>query len=225
MGRLEKIAAMVKEKGFDAVLITGQENLQYATEFPHLEGFAVITADGQGFCYTDSRYIEAAHALMDPQGYTVIEPQGSYSTFSTPQEVIDKCGIKTLAFEDLLMPVHDYKKYCEALSAELVPVGNAFEILREIKDEKEIESLVKAQRIAEDALTQRLPPINARADYDELAAELEYPMKGFRSRQLQHHLPFGRAHISAPRHTGTQADRKRRFCHYRFRGEIRRIRL
>lgn len=177
MGRLEKIAAMVKERGFDAVLITGQENLQYATEFPHLEGFAVITADGQGFCYTDSRYIEAAHALMDPQGYTVIEPQGSYSTFSTPQEVIDKCGIKTLAFEDLLMPVHDYKKYCEALSAELVPVENAFEILREIKDEKEIESLVKAQRIAEEALTELLPHIKAGAYDDELAAELEYLMK------------------------------------------------
>ena len=69
MRRLEKIAATIKAMGVDAVLLTGQENLQYATTFPHLEGFAVITADGKGFCYTDSRYIEAATKVMEPLGF------------------------------------------------------------------------------------------------------------------------------------------------------------
>lgn len=177
MGRLEKIAAMVKERGFDAVMLTGQENLQYATTFPHLEGFAIITADGRGFCYTDSRYIESATAVMEPLGYKVVQPEGSYPTFKTPQEVIDECGIRVLAFEDLLMPVHDYNMYREALSALLVPVGNAFEIMREVKDEQEIECLVKAQRIAESSLFEILPKIKAGAYEDELAAELSYIMQ------------------------------------------------
>ena len=177
MGRLEKIAAMVKERGFDAVMLTGQENLQYATTFPHLEGFAIITADGRGFCYTDSRYIESATAVMEPLGYKVVQPEGSYPTFKTPQEVIDECGVRVLAFEDLLMPVHDYNMYREALSALLVPVGNAFEIMREVKDEQEIECLVKAQRIAESSLFEILPKIKAGAYEDELAAELSYIMQ------------------------------------------------
>jgi len=177
MSRLEKISAMIREKGVDAVLLTGQENMQYATTFPHLEGFVIITAKGEGYCYTDSRYIEAATNVMVPLGYTVVEPEGSYPTMKTPQEVIDKCGIKTLAFEDLLMPVHDYNIYCETLSAQLVPVGNAFEILREVKDECEIECIVKAQRIAEKSLHELLPLIKVGAYEDELAAELEYLMK------------------------------------------------
>ncbi|MEA4920141.1 MAG: Xaa-Pro peptidase family protein [Clostridiaceae bacterium] len=177
MSRLEKISAMIKGKGFDAVLLTGQENLQYATTFPHLEGFAVITKEGKGYCYTDSRYIEDATAIMGPLGYKVVQPESSYPTFETPQEIIDKCGIKTLAFEDLLMPVRDYNRYKEALSAELVPVGNAFEELREVKDASEIALLVEAQRIAESSLSELLPMIKPGAFEDELAAELEYIMK------------------------------------------------
>ncbi|MBR5284743.1 MAG: aminopeptidase P family protein [Clostridia bacterium] len=177
MRRLEKIAATIKAMGVDAVLLTGQENLQYATTFPHLEGFAVITADGKGFCYTDSRYIEAATKVMEPLGYTVVEPAGSYPTFATPQEVVEQCGIKTLAFEDLLMPVYDYEMYKKALSATLVPVGNAFEILREVKDQTEIDAITKAQRIAEKSLHELMPKIKVGAFEDELAAELEYLMK------------------------------------------------
>lgn len=177
MNRREKIAAMVKEKGFDAVLLTGQENLQYATTFPHLEGFAIITADGRGYCYTDSRYIEEAQNIVGPQGFKVVMPEGSYPKFATPQEVIDECGIKTLAFEDLLMPVSDYRNYQQALTAELAPVGHEFEVLREVKDETEIAAIVEAQRIAEASLSEIMEKIRPGAYEDELCAELEYLMK------------------------------------------------
>ena len=75
------------------------------------------------------------------------------------------------------MPVHDYNMYREALSALLGPVGNAFEIMREVKDEQEIECLVKAQRIAESSLFEILPKIKVGAYEDELAAELSYIMQ------------------------------------------------
>lgn len=177
MNRLEKIAAMLREKGIDAVMLTGQENLQYATTFGHLEGFVIITKEGAGYCYTDSRYIEDATNVMAPLGYTVIQPESSYPTAETPQEVIDRCGIKTLAFEDLLMPVNTFINYQKALSAKMVPIGNTFELLREVKDEGEIASIVAAQRIAESALEELLPHIKVGAREDELAAELEYLMK------------------------------------------------
>lgn len=177
MSRLEKIAALAAGMGVDAVFLTGQENLQYATGFPHLEGFAVITSKGEGYCYTDSRYIEAATRVMAPRGYTVVEPEGSYPRYETPQEVIDRCGIHTMAFEDLLMPVYDYEIYKKVLSARLVPLGNAFEVMREVKDEGEIASLTAAQRIAEKSLEALLPSIRVGTYEDELAAELEYLMK------------------------------------------------
>ncbi len=177
MSRLEKIAKMVKEKGFDAVMLTGQENLQYATTFPHLEGFAIITKEGEGFCYTDSRYIEAATRVAAPLGYKVVQPESSYPTFKTPQEVIDKCGIEVMAVEDFLMPVYDFNSYSASLSARLVPVGNAFELMREVKDEYEIDCIVKAQRITEKSLHEIMPKIKVGAFEDELAAEFIYLMK------------------------------------------------
>ncbi len=177
MNRREKIAAMLREKGFDAVLLTGQENLQYATTFGHLEGLVIITKEGDGFCYTDSRYIEDATAVMSPLGYTVIQPESSYPTPSTPQEIIDRCGIKTLAFEDSVMPVSRFIDFQKALTAKMAPVGDAFDVLREVKDEGEIADIVAAQRIAESALEELLPRIKVGAREDELTAELEYLMK------------------------------------------------
>ena len=62
MSRLEKIAAMLRENQLDAVVLTHGDNLVYATAMPGIEGVAVITADSEGWLFTDSRYIEDATA-------------------------------------------------------------------------------------------------------------------------------------------------------------------
>ena len=66
MERLNKLAAMAKKLGCDGVLITEGENLCYATGFVGLEGMVMVTADGKGWCFTDSRYIEAAEKASAP---------------------------------------------------------------------------------------------------------------------------------------------------------------
>ena len=66
MERLNKLAAMAKKNACDGVLITEGENLCYATGFVGLEGMVFITAAGKGWCFTDSRYIEAAEAAVEP---------------------------------------------------------------------------------------------------------------------------------------------------------------
>ena len=53
---------------------------------------------------------------------------------------------------------------------------NAFEVLREVKEEQEISQIVAAQRIAEAALTRVLPSIRPGVAEKELAAELDYQM-------------------------------------------------
>ena len=76
MTRLEKLAAMAREKQCDGILITELENLCYATGFVGLEGMVLVTAAGKGFCFTDSRYIEAAEKAIAPIGYQVLSPAG-----------------------------------------------------------------------------------------------------------------------------------------------------
>lgn len=174
MTRLEKIAAMLRERGVDAMLITGEENLCYATGFVGLEGMVFITAAGEGFCFTDSRYIEAVTAEVAPLGYQVLQPEQAYP--AAAQELAARFGVETLGFEDRVMTVSDHGSYAQALSCTLVPVENAFEVLREVKEETEVQRIVAAQRIAEAALVRILPLIRPGAVEKELAAELDYQM-------------------------------------------------
>ena len=101
MTRLEKLAALAGDLHLDALLLTHHENQQYATQSAHLEGMILILPTGEGICYTDSRYIEEATAALVPQGYTVIEPEGSYPTVETIRQFVLQRGIQTLGFEDL----------------------------------------------------------------------------------------------------------------------------
>ena len=131
MERLNKLAAMARKLGCDGVLITEGENLCYATGFVGLEGMVLVTADGKGYCFTDSRYIEAAEKAIAPWGYQVIQPDVSY-----PQCVAQLCSehkLESLLFEDQAMTVSTHARYTAAVPAKLVAAGEAFSELREVK--------------------------------------------------------------------------------------------
>lgn len=48
MNRLQKIAQLVRSMDLDALLLTHEENMQYATLFPHLEGDGARAAQRGG---------------------------------------------------------------------------------------------------------------------------------------------------------------------------------
>lgn len=176
MNRLDKIAAAARTLNVDAILLTSEVNMQYATLYPRLEGMVIIDADGCGICLTDSRYIEDAARKMTPQGYQVIEPEGSYPTVQTVADYIAEKHYQRVAYEDNRMTAATLREYQSAIQAELVPMGDAVEELRQIKEPQEIEWITKAQRIAERALERLLPEIRVGAYEDELCALLRYYM-------------------------------------------------
>ena len=176
MNRLQKIAQLVRSMDLDALLLTHEENMQYATLFPHLEGMVLVLRSGEGVCFTDSRYIENATLVMAPQGYRVIEPAGSYPTVGTIRDFVAEAGIRTLGYEDEKMTVAQFEAYRAALPCEMAPLGGALSRLRQVKENREIEWLRRAQAIAEKALSDLLPDIRPGAYEDELAAKLTYLM-------------------------------------------------
>lgn len=176
MSRLKKLAGLAEQMGVDALLITGEISLRYATKFKGLEGMVLVTAKGEGICFTDSRYIEAVTKQITPDGYQVVEPEGSYPTHETIRNYVADCGFKTLGFENRTMCVEEYQQYSRILPCELVPIGSGLEDLRRIKEPYEIDCIVRAQRIAEDSLNKLLPDIKPGAYEDELASKLRYYM-------------------------------------------------
>lgn len=176
MRRLEKIVDICKEMKVDAILLTSEVTMHYATMYPGLEGMVVIDIDGNGVCFTDSRYIEHATKKIEPQGYKVIEPEGSYPTPKTIGDYIKKKGYTRVAFENFCMTVAQLDTYRSALSVELVPLEDKIEKLREIKEDIEIQWITEAQRMAERSLNRLIPEIKVGAYEDELCAKLRYFM-------------------------------------------------
>ena len=206
MERLNKLAAMANANNCGGVLITEGENLCYATGFVGLEGMVLVTADGKGFCFTDSRYIEAAEKAIAPWGYQVIQPDVSY-----PQCALQICkenGIDSLLFEDQAMTVASHARYQAALEGiKLVAAGEAFSEVREVKEEIEVERIVAAQRIAEQALEEILPLIKPGAVEREVAAELDYRMARLGSTGVSFPTIFVSGAKSSLPH-GTPGDKK-----------------
>ena len=205
MERLHKLAAMARANHCDGVLITEAENLCYATGFVGLEGMVLVTADGKGYCFTDSRYIEAAEKAIAPWGYQVIQPDGSY-----PQCVAQLCQehkLESLLFEDQDMTVASHARYTAAVPAKLIPAGEAFSETREVKEEIEVERIVAAQRIAEKALEEILPLIKPGAVEREVAAELDYRMARLGSTGVSFPTIFVSGAKSSLPH-GTPGDKK-----------------
>lgn len=176
MGRLEKLADLARRMDVDGILLTSAVNMQYATMYGGLEGMVIVDREGRGTVFTDSRYIEDAEKKISPLGYQVIEPEGSYPTPGVIRDFAAERRYGTLAFEDMRMTVSEYETYKSCLTCGLVPLGEAVEALRQIKEPEEIQWITEAQRIAERALSRLLPEIRVGAYEDELRAKLRYYM-------------------------------------------------
>lgn len=193
MSRLKKIAAALRAEGLDGALLTTGTNMLYATGCPGLEGAVLISADGRGWCMTDSRYTETAQAQLEPAGFTVLAPQGRNYPAAVGT-LAGQLGIVTLGYDEGGMTVAAYNQYIQAGAARLEPASHVFSQLRAIKEEAEVESIVAAQRIAEQALEKLLPDIRPGRGEKELASLLDYYMNSLGSQGVS----FSTIFVSGP---------------------------
>ena len=172
MNHFSNIAICLKERGLDAMLITSAPGEFYAAGF-HGEGVAVITPD-KSWYWTDSRYIEAAGQIVS--GAEVAMPAAGMNYRKLVQQVVERCGVKMLGFEDEYMSVSDHRLWSEALTAELVPASGLLTDLRMIKDDDELAAMREAQRVTDEAFSEILNDIKPGISESEIAARLTYLM-------------------------------------------------
>ena len=172
MNHFANIAAHLKERGLDAMLITSAPGEFYAAGF-HGEGVAVITEEKTWY-WTDSRYIEAAEAQVT--GAEVSMPASGMNYRKLTQEVIVKCGIKAIGFEEAYMSVGEYNLWKEAITAEMVPASDLLTDLRMVKDQDELAAMREAQRVTDAAFAEILNDIKPGVTECEIAAKLTYIM-------------------------------------------------
>ena len=110
MTHFEKIAAELKNRGLDAMLITSEPGEFYAMGF-HGEGIALITP-GKTWYYTDSRYIESAQGLIAGAEVGLHPKGGSY--YTVVAELVKENNIARLGFEEEYMSVAHHTGWTKA---------------------------------------------------------------------------------------------------------------
>ena len=170
--RFSAAAALLGEYGLDALLVTGESDRRYVTGFPSSDGAAVITKQGAWF-FTDSRYLEAAQDQI--RGATVLQADREHPYSARITEVLEKAGAGTLGFEEEIITVGEYETFSQKLPFRLLPAQKLFTRLRGQKSQEELSAMIRAQRIAEEALEEILPMLRGARERD-IAAELLYRM-------------------------------------------------
>lgn len=175
MERLEKLKGLMKEAGFDALLVTNPENHLYFSKFDNPDGCLLITT-GAAFAFEDFRYIEAAKREIPSEDFEVIMSQGRRSTWLN--DALSVSGARVVAYEDDVLSCRELESLKnECSGVEFVPAGDIVEKLRIYKDETEIDCIVRAQRIAEKSFAELLPLITPDCTETYLAAQLEFLMR------------------------------------------------
>ncbi len=174
---IQKLQQKIKNKA-DGIIITSEENRRYFTSFHSSNGIFIVTSDDAIFL-TDSRYIEAASNTI--KNCRVIEMK---KLKDQVPEIINELGLSHKLLPKFLVESEKMNvSYLKSLRSafrqfRLSTVGGdeIINSLRIIKNEHELDCIIKAQRIAEKAFENILNYIRVGVSEKDIALELDYFM-------------------------------------------------
>ena len=169
--RLERFDAKLSQSGLDALLVTGQKNIYYLTDFWGTNATVFITKNRRLFL-TDSRYTLIAKQSV--HGFDIIE---SKDPLKDIVKIIEADNLETIGFDNQVSFA-----YYQGLQAifegyTLSPQSNFMEELRMIKDEKELATIRKACSISDQAFRDALDFIKPGKTEIEIANFLDFRMR------------------------------------------------
>ena len=173
MANIKKIQQSMLESGLNALWLYDELDRLYASGFHTSDGAVLILRD-KAYFITDSRYIEAAAEKVE--GAQVIQCSSDNREADIIKKILTENGITELGAQDGSLSYSEYLRMQELLGVNFIPSQQITKALREVKEAFEIDSIVKAQRIAEKALDFVLGKISVGMTEKEITAEIEYQM-------------------------------------------------
>lgn len=172
MARIEKVKKLMKEKGYQAMLINNPEDRYYVSDFSGSSGFLLFTPNGN-YLVTDFRYVEQAKQ-QSPQFELKMFERGEH--YNLLNNLARKDNVKTLVIDSQAFSYAEYLNFSSIMQMDLQAEPSLLQEMRSIKDETEIEYIAKAQKIAETAFEKMLKKAKVGMTEKELAVELQYQM-------------------------------------------------
>lgn len=172
MNRIEKIQKQLTMNNVDAILITKYENRRYTTGFTGSAGMVLISQKGATLI-TDFRYGEQSQTEV--KNAKIVVHDGNIEKEVANE--IERHGIQKVAVEENAMTLKTFSALKEYVKAQLVPLENIVEKVREIKEQSELETMRTAARIADKAFENILNVIKPGITEREIRDELEGDMR------------------------------------------------
>jgi Xaa-Pro aminopeptidase len=179
-GRAGHLAAELREREIDVLLVATPVNVRYLTGFTGTSGLALISAEAAtNWFLTDFRYAtQSAVQVPDTFHREIVAGElleGAVQALSSSQSAAGG----RLGFDDASLTVKQHARLEELLGAEwtLVPCAGIVEELRAVKDAGEIDRIRAAAELADEALRETLEVgVVGRTERD-VAIELELRMR------------------------------------------------
>lgn len=172
---IKKLQSKLKEQGANyCALIISPENRRYFTGFESSDGFLLVSSDRSVFI-TDGRYIEAAEKQISNSEVVLLG-----KTYPQLAELFKEMHCKHLLVESGRMTVSTYNSLKGVLKNISISTDSTLDTIinsiRSIKNEYEVDCIVKAQRIAEQAFEHILKYIKVGVTEKDIQLELDFFM-------------------------------------------------
>lgn len=151
----------------DAIIISNPADIMFLTGFYCSDALCVLT--NKTYLITDKRYTQEAKRAFSG---TVID-EGSY--VKNAAELILKQGGRRVGIQGSALCALDYI-FLQKKGLELVDIGNAMQKVRQSKNQEQIQGILEAQKITEQAFEAIIPHVKAGVTEKELRAQLEFYM-------------------------------------------------
>ncbi len=154
-GRIDRLRGRLADSGVDAAVIAEPANVRWLTGFTGSNGTVVVLGSGEALLVTDSRYAEQAPAQLAAAGCrNAVEVVVARRAAHAAAERLG--GVARLGLEDSVS-WREQIRWSEAVDSETVPLTEAVEELRAVKDPAELARMQAAARIADQALAAAEP--------------------------------------------------------------------
>ena len=197
MERIGRIFKFMKEHGLACIAIKDVYTIRYLTGFTG-DSSILYADDRVAVLVTDGRYTDQARAELKYCRVLEYKAENNNSIW----EAVGKLAAshRSVGFDGDAFSYEDAKALKEALPETAEMVSVSLRDLRLVKDERELEYLWQAHKIADAAFERLLKELQAGMTEKELAARLEYYMRSLGSEGVSFATIVASGHRSALPH-------------------------
>lgn len=179
MTRISRVLDIMNKERVDCVVIKDETTIRYLSGFSG-DSSLLFMDRGRGVLITDGRYTEQAKAEMKFFGVLEYQPVGAASIWQAAAGLARESGAKAVGFDGARYSYTDFVMLQQVLDD--LPLRSLdFSAIRMIKDKKELDMLLKAASIADEAFVKLLDDIQPGRTERSLAGRLEYYMRALGS--------------------------------------------